>query len=109
MAEAELTNMPAMAALRDAMEARLDAAATILGREAPRVANTSCIAMPGVAAETQVMAFDLAGVAVSAGAACSSGKVRRLEFTSAVNRTDTYQCEACGHIWFTAWERPKAS
>ena len=76
LAEAELTNMPPMAALRDAMEARLNAAATILGREAPRVANTSCIAMPGVAAETQVMAFDLAGVAVSAGAACSSGKVR---------------------------------
>lgn len=72
----ELTDMPALAGMRDAMEARLDAAATVLGRGAPRVANTSCIGMPGVAAETQVMAFDLAGVAISAGAACSSGKVR---------------------------------
>jgi cysteine desulfurase len=37
--------------------------------------NTSCIALPGRKAETQVMALDLAGVAVSAGSACSSGKV----------------------------------
>jgi cysteine desulfurase len=43
---------------------------------AARLPNTSCIAMPGVSAETQVMAFDLAGIAVSAGSACSSGKIR---------------------------------
>ena len=40
-----------------------------------RLANTLCIAMPGVPAATQVMALDLAGVMVSAGAACSSGKL----------------------------------
>jgi len=40
-----------------------------------RLPNTSAIAMPGVAAETQVIALDLDGVMVSAGAACSSGKV----------------------------------
>lgn len=40
------------------------------------MANTSCLTMPGVTAQTQVMAFDLAGVALSAGAACASGKVR---------------------------------
>jgi cysteine desulfurase len=50
--------------------------ATIYGDKAPRLSNTSCIGLAGVAAETQVMALDLAGVAVSAGAACSSGKVR---------------------------------
>lgn len=49
--------------------------APIYGMEAPRLANTSCIGMPGVKGETQVMAFDLAGFAVSAGSACSSGKV----------------------------------
>ena len=49
--------------------------AVIFGREVARLPNTTAIAMPGVVAETQVMAFDLAGVAVSAGAACSSGKV----------------------------------
>ena len=64
--------------LRDLIEDRIGEAAPgarILGRDAPRLANTSCIVMPGVAAETQVMALDLAGVAVSAGSACSSGKV----------------------------------
>src|SRR3546814_13272306 len=50
---------------------------TIPGSEAPRIGNTSCLAMPGIKAETQVMALDLAGIAVSAGEACSSGKVRR--------------------------------
>lgn len=73
--------------LRDAMEARLlDAgpAARVLGGQGPRLANTSCIAMPGVAAETQVMALDLAGIAVSAGAACSSGKVKRSHVVAAM-------------------------
>ncbi|HEX9810093.1 MAG TPA: cysteine desulfurase family protein [Alphaproteobacteria bacterium] len=49
--------------------------ARIVGAGAPRLANTSCIALPGARAETQVIACDLAGVAVSAGSACSSGKV----------------------------------
>jgi len=69
-----------IAALRDLAEARLLALAPdaqILGVEAPRLPNTICIAMPGVPAATQVMALDLSGVMVSAGAACSSGKVRR--------------------------------
>jgi cysteine desulfurase len=60
--------------LRDRLEAAL-ADAVIVGAEAPRLPNTSAVAMPGMAAETQVIAFDLAGVMVSAGAACSSGKV----------------------------------
>ncbi len=50
-------------------------AARVLGAGTARLANTSCLALPGVAAETQVIALDLAGVAVSAGSACSSGKV----------------------------------
>lgn len=50
-------------------------AAKVYGGEAARLPNTTCILMPGVSAETQVVAFDLAGVAVSAGSACSSGKV----------------------------------
>ena len=61
-------------ALRDRMEARLDGA-VFYGRGGPRLGNTSCIGMPGVSNETQVMALDLEGFAVSAGAACSSGKV----------------------------------
>jgi cysteine desulfurase len=50
--------------------------AVAVGRAAPRLPNTSALAMPGVDAATQVMAFDLAGIAVSAGAACSSGRVK---------------------------------
>ncbi len=42
-----------------------------------RLPNTMCVALPGVAAQTQLIALDLAGVQVSAGAACSSGKVAR--------------------------------
>jgi cysteine desulfurase len=65
-------------ALRDELEASIAAVApdaVMLGAGAPRLPNTSAIAMPGVAAETQVIALDLDGVMVSAGAACSSGKV----------------------------------
>ena len=66
--------------LRDHLEAALLAVAggaRVFGAGAPRLSNTCCISMPGVRAETQVMALDLAGVGVSAGAACSSGKVQR--------------------------------
>ncbi|HWK43835.1 MAG TPA: cysteine desulfurase family protein [Stellaceae bacterium] len=80
LAIAELDQFAALAELRDAAERRLlavDPAARVFGGTVSRLANTSCIAMPGVRAETQVMALDLAGIAVSAGSACSSGKVRR--------------------------------
>jgi len=49
--------------------------AIVIGGAAPRLPNTSAIALPGISAETQVIALDLDGVMVSAGAACSSGKV----------------------------------
>src|SRR3546814_14098521 len=50
--------------------------AKIFGAAAPRLPNTSCVALAGLPAETQIMALDLAGVAVSSGSACSSGKVQ---------------------------------
>ncbi|MEQ9643803.1 MAG: cysteine desulfurase family protein [Alphaproteobacteria bacterium] len=64
--------------LRDDMERRLRQVTNGLvvhGAGAPRLPNTSCLSMPGVSSETQVIAFDLAGIAISAGSACSSGKV----------------------------------
>ena len=65
-----------IAALRDRLEARLVAVgAEIFGAGAERLPTTSSIRMAGVPAATQVIAFDLAGCRVSAGAACSSGKV----------------------------------
>lgn len=65
----------ALSALRDAIEAGLGL--PVAGRGAPRLPNTTCLVLPGIAAETQVIALDLEGVRVSAGAACSSGKVAR--------------------------------
>jgi cysteine desulfurase len=65
-----------VAALRDRIEASLPMA-KVHGAGARRLPNTSCLSMPGVKAETQVMALDLAGIGVSAGSACSSGKVTR--------------------------------
>ncbi|MEP2782102.1 MAG: cysteine desulfurase family protein [Pseudoruegeria sp.] len=47
-----------------------------VGKDADRLPNTSCFAVPGWKGETQVMQMDLAGFAVSAGSACSSGKVK---------------------------------
>jgi len=64
--------------LRDSLEAGIAAIApdaVVLGAAVPRLPNTTAVAMPGVSAETQVIALDLDGVMVSAGAACSSGKV----------------------------------
>lgn len=68
-----------MAALRDRLEAGLRAISPdvmIFGAAAQRLPNTTLFAVPGMKAETAVIAFDLAGVAVSSGAACSSGKVQ---------------------------------
>ncbi|HYV71540.1 MAG TPA: aminotransferase class V-fold PLP-dependent enzyme, partial [Pseudolabrys sp.] len=50
---------------------------TVFGREVvERLPNTTLLALPGIKAETAVIAFDLEGIAVSSGAACSSGKVQ---------------------------------
>jgi len=68
-----------MEALRERLETGLEAASpevVVFGIEAERLPNTTLFAVPGMKAETAVIAFDLEGVAVSAGAACSSGKVQ---------------------------------
>lgn len=91
LARQETADFGAVAALRDRLEKDAVAAngeAVVFGADAPRLANTACIAMPGVPAETQVMALDLAGVAVSAGAACSSGKVGRSHVLAAMGVPD---------------------
>ncbi len=67
-----------LAELRDGLESAIAALApeaVFYGQHATRLANTSCFAVAGLKAETQVMAMDLAGVSISAGSACSSGKV----------------------------------
>ncbi len=66
--------------LRDRFEAallQLAPDAVLFGHDAERLPNTSAFAVPGVAAEKLLMALDLAGIAVSSGSACASGKVGR--------------------------------
>ncbi|MCH1486110.1 MAG: cysteine desulfurase [Alphaproteobacteria bacterium] len=89
-ARAAMRDLEAFADLadrRDEMEAALQAAQAqlvVYGKGAPRLANTSCFALSGLNAETLVMAMDLAGISVSAGSACSSGKVSRSHVLAAM-------------------------
>ncbi|WP_041316636.1 cysteine desulfurase family protein [Hyphomicrobium nitrativorans] len=83
----DLKNAPRVAALRDSLEAAVIAVtpqALVIGRDAPRLCNTSMIALPGSPAETAVIKLDLKGIAVSAGSACSSGKVGESHVLSAM-------------------------
>ncbi|MBX9805482.1 MAG: cysteine desulfurase [Alphaproteobacteria bacterium] len=77
--------------LRDALEKRLkekNSEAVFLANEAERLPNTAIIAMKGVKSATQVMNFDLKGIAISAGAACSSGKVKSSRVLKAMGVPD---------------------
>jgi cysteine desulfurase len=78
MAAAFAGDYPAdkIAASRDKLEAFCVArGAIVAGAGAPRLPNTTCLILPGARADTQLIALDMAGIAVSAGAACSSGKL----------------------------------
>ena len=73
-----LADIARITGLRDRLESGIKAitpGAVIVGADAARLPNTTSVALPGQAAETLVIKLDLAGIAVSAGAACSSGKV----------------------------------
>lgn len=78
------------AAWRDAAAARLvqEAGVVVFGAAASRTPNTLCFASPGFASELQVMQLDLAGVMVSAGSACSSGKVKASHVLTAMGAGD---------------------
>ncbi len=79
MADLENGTWQRVETLRDLLEKRLETAdpeTIFVGNGAKRLPNTSCIATPGWKGETQVMQMDLAGYAISAGSACSSGKVK---------------------------------
>lgn len=111
-----------LAPLRDAILARLRALApevVVAGEAAPRLPNTLCLALPGAAAETQVIALDLAGVRVSAGAACSSGKVARSHVLAAMGWGELAGCairvslpwnatEADTELFLEAWSAMRA-
>lgn len=94
------SDMPRIAAMRDGMEQELRAmepSTIVFGVDncepVERLLNTTLFAVPGVKSETSIMALDLAGVAVSAGSACSSGKVAASPVLAAMGvPNDLAQC-----------------
>ncbi len=97
LAANELDKMPGLASLREKMETEITqfcSNCVIYGKEVSRLPGTSCLSMPGVNAELQVMNFDLAGIAVSAGSACSSGKVKASHVLTAMGASEDAASEA---------------
>lgn len=119
-AKANLADEQARArTLRDELETRIAEIAPeafVIGGFADRLPNTSMIVMPGVDSETQVMAFDLAGICVSAGSACASGKAKQSGVLAAMGiAPDDAKCAvrvSLGHhtedadiqSFFSAWK-----
>jgi len=92
-AAALLDELHHQAAWRDAAAERLKAeGCVVMGEAAPRLPNTLCIAAPGYASDLQVMGLDLAGVMVSAGSACSSGKVKASAILTAMGQGELAGC-----------------
>ncbi|MGI9426283.1 MAG: cysteine desulfurase family protein [Hyphomicrobiaceae bacterium] len=83
----DLAQVGRLEALRTRLEQQIQATtpqAVIVGADAKRLANTSCVALPGTSAEILLIKLDLAGISVSSGAACSSGKVGASHVLSAM-------------------------
>ena len=86
--EAQKQDWSAVARLRERVEqTAMEAGARVAGRGAPRLPNTSCLILDGVAAQVQLMTLDLEGFCVSAGSACSSGKVSASHVLTAMGET----------------------
>ena len=90
------TDWPALAAQRDRLEQHARACRPdliVAGASAPRLPNISCLLTPRLAGDLQMMALDLAGIAVGVGSACSSGRIgpshvlRAMGFADALARS----------------------
>ena len=90
---AALEDYQARAVWRDAVADRLKAVGgVVMGEAAPRLPNTLCIATPDFTSDLQVMGLDLAKVMISAGSACSSGKVKASPVLMAMGQGDLAGC-----------------
>ncbi len=91
LAAADLIEFQAMSQWRETAEQKMLSAvpeAILFGQAVNRVANTIQISLPGIRAETQLMALDLAGFAVSSGSACSSGSIKPSHVLTAMGATE---------------------
>lgn len=121
VAQESLASMVELSHWRDALAERVKAqGAVVLGEGAQRLPQTLCFAGEGFGSEVQVMNMDLAGVMVSAGSACSSGKVKASRVVEAMGRSDLAPFALrvsggwasteddwikCGDAWLAAWKR----
>jgi cysteine desulfurase len=83
-----LSDFAKLAKLRDAIEKAIkiiEPETVVFCEDVKRLPNTTCLTMPSIDSDTQVMAFDLAGIGVSAGSACSSGKSKASDVLKAMN------------------------
>ena len=97
MADLETGAWDRVAELRNILEKRIaesEKETIFVGKDANRLPNTSCFITPGWKGETQVMVMDLAGFAVSAGSACSSGKVKASRVLQAMGYDETQAASA---------------
>ena len=120
----DLPKMAAQSAWRDDLQTRVEAVGAIaFGAEVPRLPQTLGFAMPGYESTLQVMSLDLAGVMVSAGPACSSGKLKPSATVAAMGREDlaanairvsggwasaAQDWKTCGDVWLNAFEKHQA-
>ena len=89
LAKKSLARVHEIAVLRDRMEAAaVEAGAKIWGADEPRLPGTLCLSAPGFSGATQLMTMDLAGISVSAGTACSSGKTKPSHVLSAMGASE---------------------
>jgi cysteine desulfurase len=92
IAHKQVSSFKHIAELRDRLEKEIAVeapGAVFFGKGVDRLANTVCVSMPGVNAELQLMTFDLANIAISAGSACSSGKVKPSHVLTAMGASES--------------------
>lgn len=83
-----LDEMARVSDLMQGIEAALPSQITMAGQRVPRIGNTVCLIMPGIGQEVQLMRLDLAGICVSAGSACTSGKIEPSHVLRAMGVSD---------------------
>jgi cysteine desulfurase len=97
LAATNLDEIEEIKTLRDHLESGIRTIApdtVVFGESVDRLPNTTCLSMPNVSSETQVMKFDLTGIMVSAGSACSSGKVQASHVLKAMDVVEEFASTA---------------